>query len=55
MGRDGRDKTRITFWPGADLFPSFSADGKWLCWTSTRASDGTTQAYVARFAFPNGS
>jgi TolB protein len=55
MGRDGRDKTRITFWDGADLFPSFSGDGQWLCWTSTRASDGTTQAYVARFTFPPGS
>lgn len=28
--------TRITHAPGADVLPAFSADGKWLIWTSQR-------------------
>lgn len=27
---------RITYAPGADVLPAFSADGKWLIWTSQR-------------------
>ncbi len=55
MTRNGRHKTRITFSPGADLFPAFSPDGKYLMWTSKRSKDETMQVFVAKFQFPRGS
>jgi Tol biopolymer transport system component len=55
MDRAGRRKTRITFWPGADLMPVFSPDGQYLMWTSKRSPDGTDEVFVAAFAFPRGS
>ncbi len=51
----GRHKTRITFFAGADLLPTFSTDGKYLMWTSKRSKDGTDEVFVARFQFPRGS
>jgi TolB protein len=55
MDSAGRRKTRITFFSGADLFPAFSSDGKYLMWTSRRSPDGTMQIFLARFGFPKGS
>jgi Tol biopolymer transport system component len=51
----GRKRTRITYSPGADLFPVFSPDGRYLMWASKRAKDGTVQVYAAQFQFPRGS
>lgn len=54
MRDDGSRKTRITFAPGADVLPVFSPDGNYLLWSAKR--DGqTTQVYLARFRFPEGS
>jgi TolB protein len=55
MRDDGTHKTRITFWPGADVLPVFSPDGKYLMWTSKRSPDQTSQLFVAHFALPHGS
>ena len=55
MNSQGRKKTRITYCPGADLFPSFSPDGKYLAWASRRTKDATVQIYLAEFHFPRGS
>jgi TolB protein len=55
MRDDGKRKTRITFSEGADLLPTFSADGKYLMWTSKRTKDKTTQVFLAKFKFPKGS
>jgi Tol biopolymer transport system component len=55
MTNQGRRKTRITYSPGADLFPVFSPDGKWLMWASKRAKDGSIEVYAAQFQFPRGS
>jgi Tol biopolymer transport system component len=55
MDRNGRKKTRITYTPGADLYPVFTPDGRQIMWTGKRAKDGSTQVFVARFAFPFGS
>jgi len=52
MRDDGTQPTRVTYKDGADVLPSFSADGKWLLWTSKRTADGTTQVFGARFALP---
>lgn len=55
MTNQGRRKTRITYSPGADLFPVFSPDGKYLTWASKRAKDGSIEVYAAQFHFPRGS
>lgn len=55
MRRDGSRKTRLTFAPGADVLPVFSADGKYLMWTSNRTSDRTRQVFLARFRLANGT
>ena len=39
-----RDPVRVTFTPGFDGLPVFSPDGKKLCWTSGRTSDGESAA-----------
>jgi Tol biopolymer transport system component len=51
--KSGRQACRITFAEGLDTSPSFSADGKYLLWTSARPGDGTTQLYLARFTVPD--
>jgi TolB protein len=55
MATNGRRKTRITYSPGADLYPVFSPDGRYVMWTSKRAKDGTIQVFLAKFQFPMGS
>ena len=53
MNADGSGKTRVTFAPGFDGLPVFSADGKYLMWSSKRTGDNTTQVFVARFHPPS--
>lgn len=55
MRADGKKKLRITFAPGADILPVFSPDGKYLMWTSQRATDKTSQLFLARFKMPAAS
>jgi Tol biopolymer transport system component len=38
---------RVTFTDGFDGLPVFSPDGKKLCWTSGRTSDGKSQLFIA--------
>jgi Tol biopolymer transport system component len=45
-------KTRITYAPGQDVLPVFSADGKKLMWTSTRDGRQPAQLYMADFVPP---
>jgi len=54
MRDDGSHNIRITYTDGADILPVFSADGKYLMWTSKRAADKTTQIFVAHFRPPAG-
>jgi Tol biopolymer transport system component len=54
MRDDGTHATRVTYWPGADILPAFSVDGKYLMWTSKRAADHTTQIFVAKFKLADG-
>jgi Tol biopolymer transport system component len=48
-------RVRITHAPGADILPAFSADGKYLIWTSQRAGKAAgeqrpaSQLWVARW------
>jgi Tol biopolymer transport system component len=42
-----REPMRITFTPGFDGLPVFSPDGKQLCWTSGRTTDGKAQLILA--------
>jgi len=46
--------SRLTFAAGADILPVYSPDGKYLMWTSQRATDKTSQLFIgklkARFA-----
>jgi Tol biopolymer transport system component len=42
-----REPVRVTFTPGFDGLPVFSPDGKKLCWTSGRTSDGKPQLFLA--------
>jgi Tol biopolymer transport system component len=45
---DGRNApVRVTFTDGFDGLPVFSPDGKKLCWTSGRTSDGKSQLFIA--------
>jgi len=41
------EPVRVTFTPGFDGLPVFSPDGKKLCWTSGRTSDGKAQLFIA--------
>jgi Tol biopolymer transport system component len=38
---------RVTFTDGFDGLPVFSPDGKQLCWTSGRTTDGKSQLFIA--------
>ena len=49
MRREGTHRTRVTFTEGADVLPVFSPDGKYLCWSSKRTADNTTQVFLAGF------
>jgi len=42
-----REPVRVTFTPGFDGLPVFFPDGKKLCWTSGRTSDGKPQLFLA--------
>lgn len=55
MRDDGTRKTRVTFSPGFDGLPSFSHDGNWMMWTSSRGPEKTSQIWVARFRLPEGN
>ena len=52
MDVDTGKKARLTFAPGADVLPVFSADGKKLMWTSTRDGRQPAQLYIADFVPP---
>jgi TolB protein len=52
MRDDGSHQTRITYCAGFDGLPVFSADGKYLMWSSKRAKDNTTQLFIAKFHMP---
>src|SRR5262249_55898085 len=43
---------RITHYPGADVLPVFSPDGKKLMWTSTRTANRSSQIFIADFVPP---
>jgi Tol biopolymer transport system component len=43
---------RLTFAPGQDVLPAFSADGGKLMWTSTRDGHEPPQLYMADFMAP---
>jgi Tol biopolymer transport system component len=43
---------RITYAPGQDVLPAFSADGRQLMWTSTRDGRQPAQLYIADFVPP---
>jgi Tol biopolymer transport system component len=47
-----REPVRVTFTPGFDGLPVFSPDGKKLCWTSGRTSDGKAQLLHPRSLKP---
>lgn len=49
---EGKEVTRITVFPGADVLPVFSPDGDRLMWTSTRSEDGSSQLFIADFHLP---
>jgi len=42
-----REPVRVTFTQGFDGLPVFSPDGKKLCWTSGRTTDGKGQLFLA--------
>jgi Tol biopolymer transport system component len=42
-----KEPVRVTFTDGFDGLPVFSPDGKKLCWTSGRTSDGKSQLFMA--------
>ena len=46
--------TRITFAPGQDVLPVFSADGTKVMWTSSRDGRSPTQLWIADFVAPKG-
>ena len=53
--RDGGRKARLTFPPGAGLYPAFSAGWPYLTWTSDQSDDGTPEVFKADFEMPPGS
>jgi len=42
-----KEPVRVTFTDGFDGLPVFSPDGKKLCWTASRTSDGKSQLFMA--------
>jgi Iap family predicted aminopeptidase len=44
-----REPVRVTHTPGFDGLPVFSPDGKKLCWTAGRTSDGKSQLFLAEW------
>ena len=52
MNVDNGKKVRLTYAPGADVLPVFSADGKRLMWTSTRDGRQPSQLWMADFVPP---
>jgi tricorn protease-like protein len=52
MDVESGKKVRLTFAPGADVLPVFSADGRKLMWTSTRDGRQPAQLYLADFVPP---
>jgi TolB protein len=52
MNVDTGKKVRLTYAPGADVLPAFSADGKRLMWTSTRDGRQPSQLWMADFVPP---
>ena len=47
-----KNKVRITYFPGADVLPVFSPDGKKIMWTSIRTPDHSSQLFLADFIPP---
>ena len=47
-----KTKVRLTYFPGADVLPVFSPDGKKIMWTSTRSPDHSSQLFIADFTPP---
>lgn len=45
----GHEPVRVTFTDGFDGLPVFSPDGKQLCWTTGRTSDGKSQLFLANW------
>ncbi|HWM25220.1 MAG TPA: M20/M25/M40 family metallo-hydrolase [Chthoniobacterales bacterium] len=43
------EPVRVTFTDGFDGLPVFSPDGKQLCWTTGRTSDGKSQLFLANW------
>ena len=43
------EPVRVTFTDGFDGLPVFSPDGKQLCWTTVRTSDGKSQLFLANW------
>jgi TolB protein len=52
MNIETSKKTRITFAPGQDVLPVFSADYKKVMWTSSRDGRQPAQLYIADFTPP---
>lgn len=52
MNVETKRKVRLTYFPGADLLPAFSPDGKRIMWTSTRDPEHSSQLYIADFMPP---
>ncbi len=44
-----REPVRVTFTDGFDGLPVFAPDGKRLCWTSGRTTDGKSQLFLANW------
>jgi Tol biopolymer transport system component/Zn-dependent M28 family amino/carboxypeptidase len=44
-----REPVRVTFTDGFDGLPVFSPDGKQLCWTAGRTSDGKSQLFLGNW------
>ncbi len=47
-----REPVRVTFTDGFDGLPTFSPDGKKLCWTSARTADKKAQIFLADWNHP---
>ncbi len=45
----GREPVRVSFTDGFDGLPVFSPDGRQLCWTSARTTDGKSQLFLAQW------